>query len=102
MIDNYAWIAIILRAITLIVASIVIYRIIAIISKRTKDQWIKYILGILITFVVFNAGWSLITNFYRTSDGNLIDAIRHLSLIFSATSGLVSIIGWYVLLRKDE
>lgn len=102
MIDNYAWVAIFIRSITLVIAFFVIRRIWYLTKRRTRDQWIKYIFAFLIAVVTFNACFSLVINAFRESDGNLARDIRHMSLIFTSSSGLASIIGWYVLLRKDE
>lgn len=102
MIDGPAWYAIVFRSITLFVAVFVIRRIWYLTKRRTRDQWIKYIFAFLISIVVLNAGFALVINFYRDSNGNLIKEIRQTSLILTSTSGLASIICWYVLLRKDE
>lgn len=102
MIDNYAWFSIVVRAITLIISLFVLNRILNLTKKVTRDQWIKYVLTILIVIVLFNAGFSLISNFFRQDDGNLRQHIRHMSLVVTSVSGLASSIGWYVLLRKDD
>lgn len=102
MIDNYAWAAIVLRVITLFVSVFVVSRIYQLTRKRTRDQWIKYVLAFLISVVIFNASFALVINAFRESDGNLAKNTRHLSLIFTSSSGLASILGWYILLRKDE
>lgn len=102
MIDGFAWYSIVIRLITLLVAVFVINRIYNLIIRVTKDQWIKYLLAFLITIVVGNAAWALGVNFFRQEDGNLRERVRHTSLVLTSTSGLASIIGWYVLLRKDE
>lgn len=102
MIDNYAWAAIGIRFITLVIAVVVIEFIIKLLRKQIEDQWIKYFFALFVGIIALNATWALAVNFYRTPDGNLIREIRHLTLIFNSVSGLAGITGWYFLLREDK
>lgn len=101
MIDNYAWTSIFLRVVTLTIMVLVGYKQFLLLRTKSDVQGIKYLLMFLVAVILFNQMWSLLINFYRGEDGNLMTNVRHLSMIFNATSGLASAIGWHVLYKDD-
>jgi len=101
MLDTVAWVTIVIRSIALLVMLNVGHKQFKLLKTKSDVQYIKHLLIFLVLVIIFNHAWSLWANFFRTSDGNLRDDIRHLSMIFNATSGLASAIGWHVLYKDD-
>lgn len=103
MIDNYTWAAIAMRGLTLLILLAVMVKQVNLLRPVTLFQWVKLLMLLLVVLMLGNAILSLVENFFRQDDGNLIPRVRHVSLIVNALSGLASAVALYVLyFKKDE
>lgn len=92
MIDSYAWVAIVLRIISITIALTLIVHQIRLLKPPVLNQWIRYVMLGLLIFMFFNYGQALFLNFFRQGDGNLSVNARHFSQISTSLAGLASII----------
>ena len=103
MIDNYTRTAMFLRAVTVVMLTVVLIKQLKLMQPRTKVQWVKFLLIGLVTLMLSNAILSLTLNFFRQEDGNLSATARHTSLVVNALAGLASATGYFILyFRKDD
>lgn len=92
MIDSYNWIAITLRVMSLLGVLFLMGWQIKLLKPPVRNQWIRYVMIGLMSVMAVNYAQSLVLNFYRQADGNLSLNARHFSLLFTALSGVVSVI----------
>lgn len=101
MIDNYAWASIICRTIAFAILVKIFIRQLKLLGLNSGERWVKHILIALVVIVIANQSFTIVTNFFRANDGNLMHNVRHLSQVFNAISALASAIGWYLLYYRD-
>lgn len=92
MIDRYAQVAIVLRLLSAIGIVFLVGWQIKLLKPPIRNQWIRYVMIFLMLVMLGNYIQSLVLNFYRQADGNLSTTARHFGLIYTAVSGLVSVV----------
>lgn len=89
MIDNYAIITIIIRAIAIGLLVVVLKRQIELIKSPTLLRF-KILLMTLVAIILFGNVFSILTNLFRQPDGNLYENVRHISMVWNSISALSS------------
>jgi heme A synthase len=102
MIDGYALVSILLRLVAVVLITGVLYRQIRLLRPKSRLQWLKRLLILLVSIMLFNGLFTIMTNFFRQDDGNLKVTIRHISSVLNATSSVCSALILSIIYRKRK
>lgn len=101
MSDNYNTASIVLHILALIPLTIVFIKHWRLMGGKNY-RYTKMILFVIIAFSISNNLFTVISNFYRGEDGNLLDWMRKTSQMFNAMSAFGQAWGWYLLYRDGK
>jgi hypothetical protein len=102
MVDNYAYLGVIIRSIAAIVLVLVLVKQIAQFKNKTSLQGLKRLL-LATTLILFVGNlFAIFLNFFRGSDGNLIDSARHIGTIFNSTATLMVSVALYMIYKYRD
>ena len=99
MVDNFSIFGIIVRAAAAVILILVIVMQLRLFSTKSQlDNFKKLLLDTSAILLVSNI-ITIILNFFRQEDGNLLEDARHISIIFSSVSMLLVAIVLYLIYK---
>lgn len=96
MVDNYSKLGVIIRLIAAVFLFLVLIQQAAQFKERTTLQGLKYLLFVAVAALFAGNIFAIFVNFFRGTDGNLIDNARHIGTIFNSVATLLIAITLYL------
>lgn len=97
MIDNYAIFSILTRLVAEVIFVWLLLQQFTVLFNKDKVKYLQVILLFAIFMLALGNGFSLVLNFFRQDDGNLIESARHTGMILNGLATLGAAVALYLI-----